>query len=335
MKKKIVAALLVLTMVTQGAMPVFAQDESAGRVETTVDAETIKILCKEYLSEEKQIQGIEQRFSIPQEDVAFVKGLGSGTITLSFKTGSTNLQVLAAINGSTHTNHYMSLYISGGNKIGFEFRKNETVNDHKNFTVNDVNLADNQWHTITLVTEKDSYYKVYLDQKLVQQWDVSETNFVDKMEWEPTSVTFGGANRISGNSYPFTGSIKEVKLYNGAVSEDQIMADHGAVSVGTPIFTYQRKMFDGTEGKMIQLPEQKEKISGLTKGTFSFAYRLNEAAVGKTIYGLLSLSNSNADREYGALYIKPKDNRIGYEVQGKGDKYITVRNGNSVNNAES
>ena len=70
----------------------------------------------------------------------------------------------------------MSLYISGGNKIGFEFRKNETVNDHKNFTVNDVNLADNQWHTITLVTEKDSYYKVYLDQKLVQQWDVSETN---------------------------------------------------------------------------------------------------------------------------------------------------------------
>ncbi|MFR5557064.1 MAG: LamG-like jellyroll fold domain-containing protein [Coprococcus sp.] len=72
----------------------------------------------------------------------------------------------------------------------------------------------------------------------------------------------------------------------------------------------------------------------MTKGTFSFAYRLNEATVGKTIYGLLSLSNSNADREYGALYIKPKDNRIGYEVQGKGDKYITVRNGNSVNNAE-
>ena len=229
MKKKIVAALLVLTMVMQGAMPVLAQDESAGRVETTVDTETTKILCKEYLSEEKQIQGIEQRFSIPQEDVAFVKGLGSGTITLSFRTGSTNLQALAAINGSTHTNHYMSLYISGGNKIGFEFRKNETVNDHKNFTVNDVNLADNQWHTITLVTEKDSYYKVYLDQKLVQQWDVSETNFVDKMEWEPTSVTFGGANRISGNSYPFTGSIKEVKLYNGAVSEDQIMADHGAM----------------------------------------------------------------------------------------------------------
>ena len=92
MKKKIVAALLVLTMVMQGAMPVFAQDESAGRVETTVDTETTKILCKEYLSEEKQIQGIEQRFSIPQEDVAFVKGLGSGTITLSFRTGSTNLQ---------------------------------------------------------------------------------------------------------------------------------------------------------------------------------------------------------------------------------------------------
>lgn len=72
----------------------------------------------------------------------------------------------------------------------------------------------------------------------------------------------------------------------------------------------------------------------MKKGTFSFAYRLNEAAVGKTIYGLLSLSNSNADKEYGALYIKPKDNRIGYEVQGKGDKYITLKDGKSVNNVQ-
>lgn len=131
-----------------------------------------------------------------------------------------------------------------------------------------MNLADDQWHTITLAVEKDSYYKVYLDQKLVQKWEVDETNFVDKMEWEPTSVTFGGAKRISGNSYPFTGSIKQVKLYNEAASEDQILADHGAVSVGTPIFTYQRKTFDGTEGKMVQLPEQKETISGLKKERF-------------------------------------------------------------------
>ena len=336
MKKKIVAAFLALSMVTQMTIPVFAQSEGRNEIETVANAEHEKteILCKEYLSEEKQIQGIEQRFSIPQEDVAFVKNLESGTITLSFKTSSTNLQALAAINGSDHANHYMSLYISGGNKIGFEFRKNATVNDHRNFTVDNVNLADNNWHTITLVTEKDQYYKVYLDKKLVQEWEVSETNFVDKMDWEPTSVTFGGANRISGNSYPFNGSIKQVKLYNGAVSEDQILADHGGVSVGTPIFTYQRKMFDGTEKSMVQLPEEKDDIAGLKKGTFSFAYRLNEAAVGKTIYGLLSLSNSKADKEYGALYIKPKDNRIGYEVQGKGDQYITLRDGQSVNNSE-
>lgn len=197
MKKKIMAVLLALAMVTQGAMPVFAQNEGAEGIETAADAETAKILCKEYLSEEQQIQGIDQRFEIPQEDVSFVNDLGSGTITLSFKTGSTNLQALAAINGDKHANHYMSLYISGGNKIGFEFRKNATVNDHRNFTVDNVNLADNQWHTITLAVEKDSYYKVYLDQKLVQKWEVDETNFVDKMEWEPTSVTFGGAKRFT------------------------------------------------------------------------------------------------------------------------------------------
>ena len=69
------------------------------------------------------------------------------------------------------------------------------------------------------------------------------------MEWEPTSVTFGGAKRISGNSYPFTGSIKQVKLYNEAASEDQILADHGAVSVGTPILLIREKL----------LTEQKER----------------------------------------------------------------------------
>ena len=164
MKKKIMAVLLALAMVTQGAMPVFAQNEGAEGIETAADAETAKILCKEYLSEEQQIQGIDQRFEIPQEDVSFVNDLGSGTITLSFKTGSTNLQALAAINGDKHANHYVSLYISGGNKIGFEFRKNATVNDHRNFTVDNVNLADDQWHTITLAVEKDNYYKVYLDQ---------------------------------------------------------------------------------------------------------------------------------------------------------------------------
>ncbi len=85
MKKKIMAVLLALAMVTQGAMPVFAQNEGAEGIETAADAETAKILCKEYLSEEQQIQGIDQRFEIPQEDVSFVNDLGSGTITLSFK----------------------------------------------------------------------------------------------------------------------------------------------------------------------------------------------------------------------------------------------------------
>ena len=76
---------MALAMVTQGAMPVFAQNEGAEGIETAADAETAKILCKEYLSEEQQIQGIDQRFEIPQEDVSFVNDLGSGTITLSLR----------------------------------------------------------------------------------------------------------------------------------------------------------------------------------------------------------------------------------------------------------
>lgn len=42
MKKKIMAVLLALAMVTQGAMPVFAQNEGAEGIETAADAETAK-----------------------------------------------------------------------------------------------------------------------------------------------------------------------------------------------------------------------------------------------------------------------------------------------------
>ena len=75
-------------------------------------------------------------------------------------------------------------------------------------------------------------------------------------------------NGFRGNSYPFTGSIKQVKLYNEAASEDQILADHGAVSVGTPIFYLSEKNFDGTERKDGSASGAKETISGLKKERF-------------------------------------------------------------------
>ena len=76
MKKKIMAVLLALAMVTQGAMPVFAQNEGAEGIETAADAETAKILCKEYLSEEQQIQGIDQRFENTTRRRVFCKRFG-------------------------------------------------------------------------------------------------------------------------------------------------------------------------------------------------------------------------------------------------------------------
>lgn len=48
MKKKIMAVLLALAMVTQGAMPVFAQNEGAEGIETAADAETAKKFCARF-----------------------------------------------------------------------------------------------------------------------------------------------------------------------------------------------------------------------------------------------------------------------------------------------
>lgn len=49
---------MALAMVTQGAMPVFAQNEGAEGIETAADAETAKILCKHDFEAEEEVKVI-------------------------------------------------------------------------------------------------------------------------------------------------------------------------------------------------------------------------------------------------------------------------------------
>ena len=118
-RKKLLAILLAAAMLCQSTVVSLAGAPKA--VETTdIAAQAEEILSKTYLEEERTYDGTaESRYAIPDEDLEFVKNLGSAAITVSFKTENTGLMSLAAVNSTTSTNHYISLYISGGNRIGF------------------------------------------------------------------------------------------------------------------------------------------------------------------------------------------------------------------------
>ena len=332
-KKKLLALLLAAAMVCQSGLVAFAEEPGiSGAAEVTAQADETaeEAESRTYLEEERTYDGsAASRYAIPDEDVEFIKDLGSATITVSFKTESSALMALAAVNSTVHTNSYITLYVNSGNTLGVEIRDAST-NMTKGYTVNVGTLNDNEWHTATFVIDEGVGYKLYFDQEMVKEVSEPETYFTKNLSWEPSSVTFGGANRISGNSYLYTGSIKNAKLYNGVASEEQIIRDHGGVVLEDPVITYGRNVFDGTNDGIVAEDEDAAAIAGLTQGTFSFAYKLDDLS--NKLNGLFSLSEKGAENGYGAFYVNPSNGRIGFEVRdGSGHQYVTVPDGAANN----
>ena len=334
-KKKLLAFLLAAAMVCQSGLTVFAQEPGSIDVsgaEVQADDTAAELECKTYLEEERTYNGeADSRYAVPEEDLEFINDLGSATITVSFKTESSGLMALAAVNSTVHTNSYITLYVNNGNTLGVEIRDAST-NMTKGYTANVGTLNDNEWHTATFVIDEGVGYKLYFDQEMVKEVSEPETYFTKNLSWEPSSVTFGGANRISGNSYLYTGSIKNAKIYNGVASEEQIIRDHGGVVLEDPVITYDRNVFDGTNESIAAKDEDAAVIAGLTQGTFSFAYKLDDLS--NKLNGLFSLSEKGAENGYGAFYVNPSNGRIGFEVRdGSGHQYVTVPDG-AANNTD-
>lgn len=334
-KKKLLAFLLAAAMVCQSGLTVFAQEPGSIDVsgaEVQADDTAAELECKTYLEEERTYNGeADSRYAVPEEDLEFINDLGSATITVSFKTESSGLMALAAVNSTVHTNSYITLYVNNGNTLGVEIRDAST-NMTKGYTANVGTLNDNEWHTATFVIDEGVGYKLYFDQEMVKEVSEPETYFTKNLSWEPSSVTFGGANRISGNSYLYTGSIKNAKIYNGVAPEEQIIRDHGGVVLEDPVITYDRNVFDGTNESIAAKDEDAAVIAGLTQGTFSFAYKLDDLS--NKLNGLFSLSEKGAENGYGAFYVDPSNGRIGFEVRdGSGHQYVTVPDG-AANNTD-
>ena len=332
-KKKLLALLLAAAMVCQSGLVAFAEEPGiSGAAEVTAQADETaeEAESRTYLEEERTYNGsAASRYAIPDEDVEFIKDLGSATITVSFKTVESALMALAAVNSTVHTNSYITLYVNNGNTLGVEIRDAST-NMTKGYTANVGTLNDNEWHTATFVIDEGVGYKLYFDQEMVKEVSEPETYFTKNLSWEPSSVTFGGANRLSGNSYLYTGSIKNARLYNGVASEEQIIRDHGGVVLEDPVITYGRNVFDGTNDGIVAKDEDAAAISGLTQGTFSFAYKLDDLS--NKLNGLFSLSEKGAENGYGAFYVNPSNGRIGFEVRdGSGHQYVTVPDGAANN----
>lgn len=261
------------------------------------------------------------------KDLEQVKDSDEFTLTMSFKTNSKGVQTLFYIGSDeAGTNdQYFNLYLNNG-KIGIEIRdgvKNPVINTPL------ANASNGSYHVITLSYLRNSYYKIYADGLLILNHTDQEntSRFLDSLGMVPTTMTFGKGTRITGNNYPFTGTMKNISLYSKALSEDEILMQHGvtdALDKNALISETELDKFDG-ETTQFDLSNQIDSVKNLEQGSIHARFRIDHASKKDNgLMTLFSVSDRTAANTYGAFYINPNTNKIGMELRENGTHIINA-----------
>ena len=122
-KKQWVSLFLAAALVAQSALPVSAAQAGYGEMSITQEevqsraAEAVRTWLseEEYGTQGVTIAGNEaEPYKVSAEDLNLFEGLGSATMTATFKTSASGIQALFAVNGRSEpssTNNYISLYV--------------------------------------------------------------------------------------------------------------------------------------------------------------------------------------------------------------------------------
>lgn len=261
----------------------------------------------------------------PASDVAIFKDLENFTMntTLTMTAGSSTVQGIFFIGDSKQNLNYITIYsIPGQNKIGIE-SKNGGINDS---FVSPVNISDGQPHKFTFTVSKGNYYKFYIDGKKVKEGS-APTTFTKGVVANADHMMFGNGKRSNnGNGYPLNGSLKNIELYNSAISEAQILSYHEDTEE-KGVFSYKNAYYKNTEDKKYESSSESilASLKELDNGSITVRYRADSPSNG--VMSLFSLSDSTQAGKYLNFYVNPSTNSVGVEVAG-----ATAGNGNFILN---
>lgn len=152
---------------------------------------------------------------------------------------------------------------------------------------------------------------------------------------------FLSAAMICQNALPAAAAALPEEPQNGVEASDGpgpadtgIEAYTGETRLKDAVLNYGKYTFDGSVGAIGTANEDAGTVAGLSQGSFSIAYKLEDTAVGSVIAGLFSVSDSTQENSYGALYVKPSGNKIGFEVRSGKSKEISLPAGKSLQNTD-
>src|SRR5699024_10880411 len=87
----------------------------------------------------------------------------------------------------------------------------------------DVNLKENEVHTLAMVVDKEEGYKFFLNGELVLHDETTERKFMSNV-YAPNSTQLGRTERAGGaNNYHFNGAIDFAEVYGKPLSDQDLI----------------------------------------------------------------------------------------------------------------
>ncbi len=279
--------------------------------------ETIKEPILKYsINQEKQIDVSDKESRLNADvDVNKVKDLKSVTISLEFKiTGNySGIHNLIYVGKKGVENQYYNIYvIPSSNTIGMEIRGANGAHKVQNFKTNfNVNLSDGEWHKFAFTLEENDRYQLNLDgQYQGKRWSRSNTYWVDGLDLngDVDVFSFGGGVR-DGNSYTMTGLMKNVKVYDYALTNEQVNDSFNKVEIGNSAeLVYEKNNFDLLDKEAIK-DEELLKIKDLQEASVITRFKVeNPNSTEK--YSLFELKS---EEQESGLYLIPGENKVIYK----------------------
>lgn len=256
-----------------------------------------------------------------QDVINTMKSSEDATVNLTFTMTGSDVQSLFFMGDSSAANNYIMVYLSG-HTLGVESRYGaggtQQISDRTYTISSDVDLSEP--HTLTFVMDGNSSYSFYLDGEQVKTSAVTcayNSNLTDS-----DYIGFGNGAR-DGNTYPFTGTLSKIEMYNAALSEDQIMSYHNG-GLEDVVYSHGSVYYPaGTALDEYKTETNVSDIASLTEGSISVRYRVADAGAGVSM--LAVLSDGDAANPYLGLYVNPSANTVGLDAVGLSNTMLNYK----------
>ena len=323
-KKKILSIVIALAIL----MPFFGV-----RTISSVDAKEMKHkpLLMYSANEETKVNINDRNTRLnADKDVDKIKDLKSVTVTLEFKISGnpSHIHNLIYIGKNGSTNQYLNVYaIPNTNTIGIEIRDNDKFKFNDKTTFN-ANIADGNWHKFAFTIFENDRYQLNVDgQYEGKKWTRNPTFWANGIGVEPDLFSFGGGLR-SGNSYTMNGSLKNVKVFDRALSDEDVNSSFDDIYVENNMDT----LFKGVNYDLTKESSREEDTSLELKNRESVTVLSRFKLENPENNDKQSLLTLNKDDNKSEIYLKAKENKLVYKTAE--DEIVEINLGeNAISNS--